>query len=226
MREIGGQVVGDSVGEIVLLLVAGKVLERQHDDRQTRRVRELVVNGNGHETRGASLLAKRSPRREKHERKRRGKHWPARPDAARFGRVRRKKSPRPAAMLSALTAAIAAGVQSIGPHRVGDIFQALLAKVDEFGLDPPARLPIGVLGKADRARIANPFEARGDVDPVAQDVLAVDENVAEIDPDAIENEFALGTASLRSAIIFWMRMALSTAATTEGNSSTRRPRSS
>jgi hypothetical protein len=75
---------------------------------------------------------------------------------------------------------------------VGDILQALLAEIDEFGLDPPARLPIGVLGKADRARIANPFEARGDVDPVAQDVLAVDENVAEIDADAIENASGLG----------------------------------
>ena len=73
-----------------------------------------------------------------------------------------------------------------------DILQALLAEIDEFGLDLPARLPIGVLGKADRARIANPFEARGDIDPVAQNVLAVDENVAEIDPGAIENVSGLG----------------------------------
>ena len=42
MREVGGQVVGDAVGEIVLLLVAAQILERQDDDRETRGGLEVV----------------------------------------------------------------------------------------------------------------------------------------------------------------------------------------
>ena len=52
MREVGRQVVGDPVGEIVLLLVAGEVLERQHDDGKPRRVGELVLRHRSHEARG------------------------------------------------------------------------------------------------------------------------------------------------------------------------------
>jgi hypothetical protein len=36
VREFGGQIVGDAVGQIIIPGVATKVLERQHDDRQTR----------------------------------------------------------------------------------------------------------------------------------------------------------------------------------------------
>ena len=43
MRQIGGEIIGDPVGEIVLLLVAAQVLERQHDNGELRRVRELVL---------------------------------------------------------------------------------------------------------------------------------------------------------------------------------------
>jgi hypothetical protein len=39
VREVGRQIVGDAVGEIVLLLVAAQVLERQNDDRKPRRLR-------------------------------------------------------------------------------------------------------------------------------------------------------------------------------------------
>ena len=47
MREVGGQIVGQAVGEIVLLGVAAEVGERQHDDRQARRVGELLVRDGG-----------------------------------------------------------------------------------------------------------------------------------------------------------------------------------
>ena len=69
MREVGGQIVGDPVGEIVLLLVAGEILERQHDDRKPRRVGELVVDRSGHETRRDSPRARqRRPPQEARER--------------------------------------------------------------------------------------------------------------------------------------------------------------
>jgi hypothetical protein len=32
VREVGGQIVGDTVGEIILLLVAAHILEREDDD--------------------------------------------------------------------------------------------------------------------------------------------------------------------------------------------------
>ena len=44
---------------------------------------------------------------------------------------------------------------------------------------------VGVLGKADRARLRNAFEPRGDVDPVAHQIaVALLDDVAEMDADA------------------------------------------
>ena len=72
MREIGGQIVGNPVGEIVLLVVAAQVLERQNDDRKPRRVGELVVNGSGHETRREARAPSVAARRNNSESERRG----------------------------------------------------------------------------------------------------------------------------------------------------------
>ena len=36
-RQIGGQIVGDAVGEILLLRIVAEIGEGQHDDRQPRR---------------------------------------------------------------------------------------------------------------------------------------------------------------------------------------------
>ena len=56
--------------EIVLLLVAAQVLERQYDDGKMRRVGELIVNGGGQETPPARSPACQSkgPRRKKRKR--------------------------------------------------------------------------------------------------------------------------------------------------------------
>ena len=40
VREVGGEIVGDPVGEIVLVRVAAQDFERQDDDREPRRVRQ------------------------------------------------------------------------------------------------------------------------------------------------------------------------------------------
>jgi hypothetical protein len=46
-------------------------------------------------------------------------------------------------------------------------------------------LSIGVLGKADRARLANALQPRGDVDAVAHQVaVALLDHVAQVHPDA------------------------------------------
>ncbi len=65
-----------AVGEIVLLLVAAHILERQHDDGKTRRVGELIVNGSGHETRRVARTPGKGPRRKKREGERSGERRP------------------------------------------------------------------------------------------------------------------------------------------------------
>ena len=73
MREVGGQIVGETVSEIVLFLVAAQVLERQHDDGETRRIGELVVNGSGHETWRIARTPSKGPRRDDRDSERRSK---------------------------------------------------------------------------------------------------------------------------------------------------------
>ncbi len=76
------------------------------------------------------------------------------------------------------------GAQCIDPHRPSDIFDALLAEILDrvgaacrgFGLAPSARC---------RSRPAQRgFQASRDIDAVAKDVVILDDDVAEIDPDA------------------------------------------
>ena len=53
---------------------------------------------------------------------------------------------------------------------------------------------------ADAAGLGQRFEPGGDVDPVAEDVVVVDDDVAEIDADAPLDAPVSGVAALRSAI--------------------------
>jgi hypothetical protein len=114
VRKVGGQIVGDPVGEIVLLLVAGEVLERQHDDREPWRVGELIVNRSRHETRRVAGAPRKSPRRKKQERQRSSKRRPARPDSMRPCRRLGRFLPRRRAL-----------AQQISAHRLGDVLEVL-----------------------------------------------------------------------------------------------------
>ena len=62
-------------------------------------------------------------------------------------------------------------------------FEALLANVGELGLDFAAHLTKSVFGDADAAGFGDAFEPRRDVDAVAEDIVPLDQNVAEMDPD-------------------------------------------
>ena len=53
---------------------------------------------------------------------------------------------------------------------------------------------VGGSGDAYAARLADGFEPRRDIDAVAQNILAVDQHVAEIDADAVEDASGLGNA--------------------------------
>src|SRR6516165_1908921 len=72
----------------------------------------------------------------------------------------------------------------IDAHRAGDVFEALLAEIRERGLYLALHLAEGVFRDADAARLSEPFEPRGDVDAVAEDVALLDDDVTEIDTNA------------------------------------------
>src|ERR1700719_783939 len=69
-------------------------------------------------------------------------------------------------------------------RRIGDVLQPLLAEIDELGGDRAPHMAPGVSRDADAAGRREPFEARGDIDAVAVDVVRRDDDVAEIDADA------------------------------------------
>src|SRR6185437_5477305 len=73
---------------------------------------------------------------------------------------------------------------AIDAHRLRNVLQRLLADIDEarrhFALD----LPPGILGNRDVAGLGDALEPRRDVDAVAIDVFALEDDVADADADA------------------------------------------
>ena len=58
------------------------------------------------------------------------------------------------------------------------------AEIADRQIEPPLHLPIGVLGEADRARLGDALQPRGDIDAVAHEVaVALLDHVAEMDAD-------------------------------------------
>jgi len=73
---------------------------------------------------------------------------------------------------------------AVNTQRPGDVFEALLAEIGKLGLDLAAHLPKSVIGNADAAGLGNAFEPCRDVDAVTEDVVALDQYIAEMDADA------------------------------------------
>ena len=84
VREVGGEVVGDAVGEILLILVATQILERKHDDGEPRRGSQLVLGDGGaaEETRREARMPGVGARRDKRENERGGERRPTRTPTA------------------------------------------------------------------------------------------------------------------------------------------------
>ena len=77
MRKVGGEVVDDAVSEKLLIGIAGQVLERQHNDREARRGRELVLgDGEAQQARGEPRMPDVSARRENRHHERGGDRRP------------------------------------------------------------------------------------------------------------------------------------------------------
>ncbi len=73
---------------------------------------------------------------------------------------------------------------AVDPHRPRDVFDLLLALVVEGEIELVAHLVAHDPADADPARLGQGFQARGDVDAVAVDVVVVADDVADIDADA------------------------------------------
>ena len=85
-----------------------------------------------------------------------------------------------------------ADLQRVNPDRLGDVLELGFAEIADCEIEPRSHLTIGVFRKTDGARLGNPFQSRGDIDPVAHQVsIALLDHIAEMDADA-ELDAALG----------------------------------
>jgi hypothetical protein len=64
-----------------------------------------------------------------------------------------------------------------GPHRLCNIFEGLRSHIVEGDIDLAADLPIGVIRYADPSRFGNALKAGSNIDPVAEDVVVIDDDV-------------------------------------------------
>ena len=81
---------------------------------------------------------------------------------------------------------IAAGIQQhpIGANRIGDVLEALLSEAGKADIHLVHRVIERRAGDANTAGLGHRLQARGDVYPIAIDVVSLDNDVAEIDADA------------------------------------------
>ena len=71
----------------------------------------------------------------------------------------------------------------ISTYRTGDVLEGLLANVIELDRDLAENLIVGGRRDADAARFGDPLKSGRDVDAIAENVIALDQDVAEVDPD-------------------------------------------
>src|SRR5581483_4931937 len=96
-------------------------------------------------------------------------------------------------------------VDPIDTHRARDVLERLLAQVYEGLRQLVADLTPGVLRKADAARLRDAFEPRRDVDGVAEQVVAIDHDIPQVNPDPERHTAVagdLGIAPRHSALHF------------------------
>jgi hypothetical protein len=93
-----------------------------------------------------------------------------------------------------------AGVKRIDPDRLGDVLELGRAEIANCEIEPPLDLAVGVLGKADSARLANAFETRRDIDPVAHEIaVRLLDDVAQMNANAEVNPPVLSHAGVALA---------------------------
>jgi hypothetical protein len=86
-------------------------------------------------------------------------------------------------------------LQRIDPYRLCDVLELRRAEIAGGDVEPSLDLTIGVLGKADRARLGDALQSRGDVDAVAHEVaVALFDDVAQMNADAEVDALVRGHA--------------------------------
>jgi hypothetical protein len=70
------------------------------------------------------------------------------------------------------------------PHRTGDILDALLADVFKRVCELVADVVVHGSRNTDPTRLCQSFQARRDIDPIAENVVTLGDYVSEIDADA------------------------------------------
>ena len=95
--------------------------------------------------------------------------------------------------------AAAAQTQAEGVHRLGDVLELLAAEIVELDIEPAANLVAHGARDVDAAGLGQPLQARRHVDPIAEDVVAADHDVAEVDADAELHAAALGQRGVARA---------------------------
>ena len=76
-------------------------------------------------------------------------------------------------------------------HRPRDVLERLLSEVDELRLDPSPHMLVRRARNGHATGFGDAFEPRGDVDAVAEDILALDKHIAEMDADPVEDALRL-----------------------------------
>src|SRR5271155_2505051 len=84
----------------------------------------------------------------------------------------------------------------IGADRLGDILQFLQSQIIEDNVDFAANLPVRIVGDANATGLCNAFKARCDVDAVAEDIIVIDDYVADMNPDSEFDPQVIGYAGI------------------------------
>ncbi len=84
------------------------------------------------------------------------------------------------------------GFHPIDLHRLGDVLDLLLPHVLEIQLHLAFDMIDDGAGHTDATRLSQPFHASRNVDPVPVDVVALDDDVADVDAHAVDN-----------SLVFW-----------------------
>ena len=87
-------------------------------------------------------------------------------------------------------------IEPIDAHRPRDVLEALLPSIDEVGRHLALHLPPSVLGNRDAAGFGDALDPRRDVDAVTKDVLALDDDVADIDANPELDRIGLGATGI------------------------------
>src|ERR1700722_13169687 len=97
------------------------------------------------------------------------------------GQARRGKPVRHCAVL--LVWAKPIPFHGVGPYRTSDILEVLLAQIGELDINFAANLIIGRRRDADATGFGDALQPSRDVDAITENIIALNEDVAEVDPD-------------------------------------------